>query len=95
MKSVGIDIQICRNPKQIFNEIDGHIVMLDINNETYYSLDDVGSSIWRELAEPCKIEQLIDKLVNSYEVTHSQCREDIEPFIDELISAGVIKIIND
>ena len=95
MKSISADVRICRNPKQVFNEIDGQVVMLDVSNETYYSLDDVGSSIWRELESTCNIGQLIDKLVNTYEVTDSQCKNDIEPFIEELVFAGVIKIIDD
>jgi hypothetical protein len=83
---------IVRNPEQIFSEIDGQVVMLNIKKEAYYTLNDVGSAIWKEIEHPRKFEELICILTKVYEVTHEKCREDLTPFLNELIDAGVVII---
>ena len=69
--------------------------MLNVKKEVYYSLNDVGSTIWRKISEPCSMDELINKLTSTYEVPAERCREDIEPFLIELVEAGVIELSDD
>lgn len=81
---------ICRNPDQVFSEIDGQVVMLNVKKEAYFTLNDVGSSIWKEIENPRILEDIISYLTNKYEVSYEKCRDEILPFLNELLEAGIV-----
>ncbi len=86
---------ISRNPDQVFSEIDGQVVMLNVKKEAYYTLNNVGSTIWKEIERPLKLEDLIHILTESYEVTYEKCRDEMIPFLNELVEAGIVLIKNE
>ena len=77
----GHNTWISRNPSQVFSEIDGQVVMLNVKKEAYYTLNDVGSAIWKEIEHPRNLEDLIHVLIEAYEVKVEKCREEIIPFL--------------
>ena len=91
----GSNTLISRNPSQVFSEIDGQVVMLNVKKEAYYTLNEVGSAIWKEIESPRKLEDLIIFLTEAYEVTYEKCRDEMIPFLNELREAGVVIINND
>ncbi len=48
-KEIGPDTIIQRKSDLLFNEIDGEVVMLSVENSEYYGMDKVGSRIWELL----------------------------------------------
>lgn len=86
---------ISRNPSQVFSEIDGQVVMLNVRKEAYYTLNEVGSAIWKEIESPRKLEDIILFLTEAYEVTYENCRDEMIPFLNELLEAGVVIINNE
>ena len=95
MKQLESHTRIRRNPAQVYSEVDGQVVMLNVKKESYYCLNDVGSAIWNELEEPCTYSGLISKIREEFEVDEEQCRKDVEPFLAELVEAGVIQLENE
>ncbi len=86
---------ISRNPSQVFSEIDGQVVMLNVKKEAYFTLNDVGSSIWKEIEHPRKMEDLIHILTEAYDVTAEKCRDEMIPFLNELLEAGIVIVNNE
>jgi len=85
------DTVLQRNPKQLFSEVDDEIVMLSVENSEYYHLDNTGRDIWNFLSEPHTFGELIDSLVELYDVSAEQCRQDIIPFLKELLEHDIIE----
>ena len=54
---------LIRKPNLIYNEIDGEVVILSIDNSEYYSLNSIGSEIWRLLDKPKTFDEIIDTLL--------------------------------
>ena len=81
---------ITRNPDQVFSEIDGQVVMLNVKKEAYFTLNDVGSSIWKEIEHPRALEDIISYLTDEYEVSYEKCRDEIIPFLNELLQSGIV-----
>lgn len=94
MIEVGSDTLISRNPAQVFSKIDGQVVMLNVKKEAYYTLNDMGSAVWEEIANPRKLEDLIRTFTEGYEVTFEKCRDEMIPFLSELHEAGIVIIEN-
>lgn len=95
MKAIEASTLIQRNPAQVFTEIDGEVVMLSVKKESYFSLNEVGSLIWKEVADPCTMDDLVHRLMKAYEVTAEQCRKEMEPFLHQLVDADIIILTNE
>jgi hypothetical protein len=89
-KDIGADTVLQRKPDLLFNQIDGEVVMLSIENSEYYGMDKVGSRIWELLEKPMSFKELIDKLMDEYEVSEEQCKEDALLFLNKLVDKNLI-----
>jgi hypothetical protein len=79
-------------PEAIFNKIDDEVVIMSLANDAYINLNEVGSRIWELLAEsPRTIDDLVLTLIDEFEVTEEQCREDVTIFLKEMLSKGLVE----
>ena len=93
-KKIGPDTVLQRKNDLLFNQIDGEIVMLSIENSEYYGMDKVGSRIWELLEQPVRFKELVDKLMEEYEVSEEQCTTDTLNFITKLCDKKLILLLN-
>lgn len=75
-------------------ELEGESVLLNLNSESYFGLDDVGTRMWAALTDSDSIEKAYDALLAEYEVEPEQLRTDLCSFIDKLSEAGLIDVID-
>ncbi|HBS85743.1 MAG: hypothetical protein A2W91_13430 [Bacteroidetes bacterium GWF2_38_335] len=81
---------IHRDPKMLSSYMDNEIVMMSIENGEYYGLNEIGSRIWELTEKPIKIEDLISKLMDEYEVDRENCMKDTMEFLDKLAEKKLI-----
>jgi hypothetical protein len=89
-KEIGPDTLLQRKPGMLFNEIDGEVVMLSIENSEYYGMDKVGSRIWQLLEKPMPFKELVARLMDEYEVSEEQCRLDTLGFIKKMTDKKIL-----
>ena len=70
--------------------MDGETVMMSIETGKYYNLGKMGSVIWAMLETPLSAEELINKLLDAYNVGREQCEKDVIPFLSELERNNII-----
>ena len=73
----------------IFRELDGETVLLNLDNESYFGLDEIGTRMWRLLTEGASIQQAYDRLLDEYEVEPEQLQSDLLDLIHQLIDSGL------
>jgi len=79
------------NDKVLSSKIGNEAVLMCMEAEYYYGLDPIGSRIWELLTEsPKTIEEIIDVLLQEYEVDQETCSKDVYSFIDEMTSRKLI-----
>lgn len=61
----------------------------------YFALDSVGTDIWALCVKPVSVSQVVDELMNNYEVERSVCENDVLDFIRQLDNARMICILYD
>ncbi len=66
--------------------------ILHLANGTYYSLNEVGGSVWNHLQNPRTIEQIRDLLIDEYDVNPNQCERDLIALLQSMNSAGLIEV---
>ena len=84
------DIMLHRKSNLLFNEIDGEVIMLCVENSEYYGMNNVGSRIWEILEKPHRFKELIAKLMDEYEVSEKQCIKDTMAFLNKLSDKKLI-----
>ena len=59
-----------------------------------YSLNELGSFIWRQLAPSKSFDELVDLVIEEYDVTHEIASRDVRNFLDTIKDAGLIQVEN-
>jgi Coenzyme PQQ synthesis protein D (PqqD) len=72
--------------------LDGEAVLLNLDTESYFGLDDVGARMWTLLTESDSIQAAYEGLLDEYDVTPEQLRADLIGLIDRLAEQGLIKL---
>ncbi len=74
-------------------EVDDEMVILDMNSENYFGLDEVGRDIWNAFREKETLQEVYDAMFEIYDVDENVLKNDIEVFIGKLIKSGLIEIV--
>uniref|UniRef100_UPI003564B5F8 PqqD family protein n=1 Tax=Sulfurovum sp. TaxID=1969726 RepID=UPI003564B5F8 len=78
---------------QVFaQEVDEEIVLLDMNSENYFGLDETGSAIWQQLSKTGSLQATYDALIEEYEIQPAQLEADIFAFVQTLVDAGLVEV---
>lgn len=70
--------------------VDDEIVILDVKSGQYFGLNDVGATIWECLSEDCSREDLVDTILQTYDVDREQASLDVDELVEQLVEAGLV-----
>ena len=73
-------------------EVSGETVLLDLQSESYFGLDAVGTRIWQLLQEKGRLQQVFDTMLEEYEVDEKQLHKDLNELLVMLIDEELISI---
>ena len=68
------------------------LVILNLQDGFYYSLDELGIHIWRLIQAPMTVLDIRDAVTSEYDVDAARCERDVRVFLDELAGRGLIEI---
>ena len=93
MKSIiNTETKVCHNKEIIASEIDGQIVMMSMENDAYFGMENVASRIWKLIENPVSVNELCQKLIEEYDVSELQCQADVIQFLQEMAEKKVVSI---
>jgi hypothetical protein len=73
-------------------ELDGEFVMLDPDSGNYYGLNEVGSAVWRLIASPRRLDEVVAHVCATFEVAPDRCRADVEHLVSELANRQLVTV---
>lgn len=76
----------------LVRELQGESVLLNINSESYFGLDDVGTRMWTALTAAPSVEAAYEALLAEYEVEPERLRADLSGFIEKLVELGLLNL---
>jgi len=68
--------------------------MMSIENGQYYGMDLIGSHIWELIKTPIKVSDLIDTLLDKYDVDGDTCQRDLLAFLNDLNQDNILVVEN-
>jgi hypothetical protein len=84
-------MQFRRATGVVYDELDGHAVLLDRGAVRMLTLNPVGTLVWQLLDDDRTCAQLTALLLPKVQgVTAEQLAIDVASFLDELVEAGVV-----
>ncbi|HYZ98813.1 MAG TPA: PqqD family protein [Acidimicrobiales bacterium] len=78
----------------LHREVDGEMVLLDLETERYFGLDAIGADIVTRLTEQPEVAAL-DALVADYAVEPEDLRRDVDDLVATLLDAGLLERLED
>ena len=73
-------------------EVNGETVLLDLDGESYFGLNEVGTRIWQLLKDELNIGLVLDTLDGEYDVSREQLEGDVAKLLGSLEESGLIKL---
>ena len=67
-------------------------VILNLDSERYYGLDDVGTRVLSALTNSDSIEAAYQSLLAEYDVDENVLRQDLLALVESLVQQGIVKI---
>jgi hypothetical protein len=75
---------------QVSGKLTGERAVLSMKDGTYYGLSDVGALVWDLVQEPISTGDLVDRIIESYEVDRVTCERDVLELLSEMAEKSLI-----
>ena len=73
-----------------WQELDGEIVLLDLQGSAYFQLNGSATLLWRRLVDGCARPDLEAALIEHYDVDARQAAVDVDAFLADLQAHGLL-----
>ena len=82
-------------PDVLSQTVDNEVVLLDLKNESYFGLNEVGARLWQLLQEGNDLEQVYAIIGNEYDVDAVALQQDLDKLVDDLVKAELLQVIEE
>ena len=89
---ISLQQKVTISPEVLSQEVDGETVLLDLESESYFGLDEVATRIWQLLKDGNKLQTVFDTLLGEYDVEEKQLEKDLQEHILHLVEEGLISL---
>ncbi len=88
--------QYVRSESVVSRVIAGETLIVPVRRGTadlasLYSFNATGNTIWQAMEKPQTIEELVNLLVETYDVSEEKARQDVDSFLAEAQAMGLIR----
>jgi hypothetical protein len=73
-----------------WREVDGEVVVLDVRECRYLAINRTGQVLWKALAEGATRDELIARLVETFDIERARAAGDVDAFTTELESRDLL-----
>jgi hypothetical protein len=85
-----------RNPDVVTREIAGETMLVPITGklahlQQVFVLEGVGAHIWSQLTGDRSLQEVLDSVLDEYEVSLEVARDDLLELVDELLEAELVE----
>ena len=90
--AIAVDATVTVNPQAVACDLEGEVVILNLESGVYFGLNAVGGDIWNYLQTEHTIEEIIQKLLCEYRVERSRCEAEVLALLQMMSARGLVKI---
>lgn len=79
----------------LISGLQGESVILNLNSERYFGLDEVGTRMMSVLSESDSIQAAYEKLLEEYDVEDEVLRKDLISIIEQMVEQGLAEVVRE
>lgn len=77
-----------------WSDLGTEIVILDLRSSTYFSVRDTGAFLVNGLVDGASAQTLVERLLDSYDITEDIARGDVDEFLAELSRRDLLEPVD-
>lgn len=81
---LNLDTVVSQKEDVDVTELNGEKVMMDLDKGKYFMLNETGSVIWDAIDEPKSISEIIESVVNEYDIDKETCQSKVLEYLEKL-----------
>ena len=70
---------------------DGRTILLDLGNDKYFTLDEIGTRFWELAASGQDVAGMVEVLAAEYAAPPEQLQADVRTFVGDLAKRGLVE----
>ncbi len=82
---------LVRNSNLVWSDLEEDAVLLDADAGTYYTLNEVAASIWDKIDGKRAIGEIVELMLEEYDVERATLERDIEGLVADLEDKGLVE----
>jgi len=92
------EVQFEKSPNFVEKRVGDEMILVPLSQQVaqmseVFTLNDVGAFIWDLIAIPHTLEQLVQQVVDHFEVASQIAQNDIVAFLDQAMAKNIVKEI--
>ena len=91
-QTITLNSLIVATPDHVSTDLAGKVAVLGLTNRTYYTLDEVASPIWEWIQEPCRVTDILQRMLQRFEVEPNEAERDLLMFLQQLSEQDLISV---
>ena len=76
----------------LVSELSGEAVILHLDSEQYFGLDEVGARMWQILMTSDSVSAAFDQMLDEWDVEPERLRSDLADLIEQLRENGLVEV---
>lgn len=76
----------------IFQTVEDSIVLLNLDTELYFGLDEIGAAMWNSIEARKEIPVALESLVQAFDAPADQIADDLAALVAELVANGLLEL---
>lgn len=90
--SLSTNQRVSRVEGPVSADLQGEIAILDPASGTYFGLNEVGAVVWNLIATGRPFGEIVNAVVQTYNVDPAVCASDVQQLLTQLQQANLVKI---
>lgn len=87
-----LDAKVAVPEGVLIRELEGESVLLNLDTESYFGLDEVGTRMWTVLLEQGTPARALPVLAAEYAVEPGRLQDDLLDFVSKLAGMGLLRV---
>ena len=92
MSAADLTTKVVASINMVDAEVGEGVVVLHLGNGQYFGLENTAARIWSLLKEPVEIAEIVEALVQEYEVDRAVCEREVQDLVSGLIDEGLVEV---
>lgn len=89
---ISFELKVCVPAHVATRDLDGELVVLNFDSETYFGLDAVGARMWDVLSTSPTIEAGVQELLAEFDVDDDRLRTDVANLLQRMVDGGLVEL---